>query len=88
MGYTAAERDYKRAMRAAHDRLLKSGFAPAIVRARIARSGVSMGQLPIRTGRQLRILAAGNGAAARDIGKFWFVVGYSKIGGPDIVPNA
>lgn len=88
MGYTAAERDYRNAMRAAHDRLLKAGFAPAIVRARIARSSVSAQQLPIRTGRQLRILAAGNGAAAEDIGKFWFVVGYSKIGGPDIVPNA
>lgn len=75
-------------MRAAHDRLLKAGFAPAIVRARMARSGVSSQQIPIRTGRQLRILAVGNGAAAEDIGKFWFVVGYSKVGGPDIVPNA
>lgn len=46
-----------------------------------------MQQLTTRTGRQLRILQAGNGATAEDVGKFWFVVGYSKVGGGDIVPN-
>jgi hypothetical protein len=43
-------------------------------------------QLYTPDGRQLRILAAGNGADTADIGKFWFVVGYSEVGGPDIVP--
>lgn len=44
-------------------------------------------QLYSPNGRQLRILSAGNGAEIEDIGKFWFVVGYSEIGGPDIVPE-
>lgn len=43
-------------------------------------------QLYSPNGRQLRILQAGNGAEAEDVGKFWFVVGYSEVGGPDIVP--
>jgi len=47
-----------------------------------------VGQLRIRDGQQLRILAAGNGAAAEDIGKFWFVPGYSRVGGPDVIPDS
>lgn len=45
-------------------------------------------QLYTPNGRQLRVLAPGNGAEAGDVGKFWFVVGYSIVGGPDIVPEA
>lgn len=87
MGYSGAEREARRERRALQDRLLKSGFAVPLSRARIARASVSMQQLNTRTGRQLRILQAGNGALAEDVGKFWFVVGYSKVGGGDIVPS-
>lgn len=43
-------------------------------------------QLYTPDGRQLRILAPGNGAGPEDVGGFWFVVGYSEVGGPDVIP--
>lgn len=33
---------------------------------------------------ELRILAPGHGAGSGDVGKFWFVPGYSASGGPDV----
>lgn len=33
---------------------------------------------------ELRVLAAGHGASAGDVGKFWFVPGYSASGGSDV----
>lgn len=42
-------------------------------------------QLYFPNGRQLRILEAGHGATNDDIGKFWFVLGYSELDGPDII---
>jgi hypothetical protein len=59
-----------------------------LVAVRNRSSSVDMQQLYSPNGRQLRILKEGNGAVAGDIGKFWFVVGYSTVGGPDIVPDA
>mgnify|MGYP007117018833 CR=1 FL=1 len=65
-----------------------SGPRSPINRGRQQEANVHVNQLYHRSFRQLRILKAGNGAAEEDIGKFWFVEGYSLVGGPDIVQEA
>jgi hypothetical protein len=40
--------------------------------------------LRIDRGLELRVLEAGGGAGAGDVGKFWEVPGYSRTGGGDI----
>lgn len=77
-----AKREYAELTRRARQRF---GFAEIVpVKHRMSLSDLQ--QLYSPNGRQLRVLAAGNGATAEDVGKFWFVVGYSEIGGGDIVP--
>ena len=61
------------------------GFG-AIVAVKHRMSLTDLQQLYSPNGRQLRVLAEGNGAEPEDVGKFWFVVGYSEVGGPDIIP--
>lgn len=77
-------------LKGASDALIRDkarrGEIGLISRARRQNAGVDTSQLYGIEGRQLRILAAGNGATSDDIGKFWFVPGYSRVGGPDIVP--
>ena len=63
------------------------GLRTLTTRGRALESQVNLNQLPLVHDRQLRILRAGNGATEGDVGKFWFVVGYSLVGGPDIVPE-
>ncbi len=58
-----------------------------LTRGRHSYQGVDASQLFIRDEAQLRILAAGNGASAGDIGKFWFIPGFSAVGGGDIIPD-
>lgn len=58
-----------------------------ITLARRAEAGVDHQQLSIKIRIPLRITEAENGADEEDIGKFWFVPGYSVVGGPDIVPE-
>lgn len=41
-------------------------------------------RLWIRGAIELRVLAPGHGAGSGDVGKFWFVPGYSASGGPDV----
>ena len=74
-----ARREHAKQMRA-------SGPHGVLSRQRV--TNVDVNQLRIRDGQQLRILAAGNGATIDDIGKFWFVPGYSRVGGPDIIPDS
>lgn len=57
-----------------------------VTRARNLEAEVALTQLTVRRQRQMRILKAGNGATVDEIGKFWFTVGYSRIGGPDVIP--
>lgn len=88
---TSEERQLQRTVKDMIDRAAQRGMRSSITRARHLEAGVNVTQLTSRqglNGRQLRVLAAGNGASAPDIGKFWFVVGYSKVGGPDIIPTS
>ena len=48
-------------------------------------SQMDLQQLWYRGCTELRITGVGHGAAAGDVGKFWFITGYSVSGGPDIV---
>ena len=82
------EDNLKHAYREMIDRARKQGFGGVLYRASHLRAHVGMTQLNIRSGRQLRIVKAGNGALAADVGKFWFVESYSTPDGPDIVPSA
>ena len=70
--------------RRAHHRF--GGGAIVTERRKHLRTDVSA--LRDRYGRELRILAPGNGATAADVGGFWFVLGYSEVGGPDVVAVA
>lgn len=88
---TSAERALQRTVADMLKRAAERGVRSPLVRGRHLEANVNVTQLTSRqgaNGQQLRILAAGNGAATEDIGKFWFVVGYSKLGGPDIVPTS
>jgi hypothetical protein len=45
-------------------------------------------QLRIKQGSNLRVTSSdvnGSTVVTGDIGKFWFVPGYSEVGGPDVV---
>lgn len=45
---------------------------------------VDLQRLWVRGWTELRIQGAGHGASSGDVGKFWFLAGYSKTGGPDV----
>jgi hypothetical protein len=68
-------------------RLTFGGLRTPTTRGRSQEAGVNLNQLRTVMGRQLRVLSAGNGATQADIGKFWFVTGYSLVGGPDVIPE-
>lgn len=68
-------------------RFATSHYRTATTRGRSLEQGVHLTQLKTLAGRQLRILSATNGAGEEHIGKFWFVSGYSRVGGPDLVPE-
>lgn len=72
----------------AFGRFLAAGIRTQTTRGRSLEAEVHALQLRTLEGRQLRVLSAGNGATEADIGKFWFVPGYSLVGGPDIVPES
>ena len=78
---------YLRGLRRQIDLERKANLRRPFSLSRRLEATIDVQQLPLRSARQLRVLAAGNGAAAGDIGKFWFVIGYSQVGGPDIVPE-
>jgi hypothetical protein len=69
------------------DQITKERIRPPVAIARQFEANIDVKQLSPRPGRQLRITEAGNGADVGDIGKFWFVAGYSAVDGPDIVPE-
>lgn len=78
------------ALKEAAKRARLDSFHGAVTQVRHYVHNAELQQLYSANGRQLRILAAGNGATDDDIGKFWFVVGYSipaEDGGTDIVPE-
>lgn len=79
--------DLATALRVLGSRQALYGPRSLTTRGRALEAQVNLNQLPLVHDRQLRVLRAGNGAAAEDVGKFWFVVGYSLVGGPDIVPE-
>lgn len=85
----AAEEIARSVMVDAHARQYLQGFGGALTRARGMHGRVRRHALSLanHVPRQLRILAEGNGAAPADIGKFWWVEGYSQPDGPDIVPD-
>lgn len=51
------------------------------------REGVDLGQLTQQEDVQLRILSSdvGGSITSEMVGLFWFVPGYSLVGGPDVV---
>ncbi|RYG33633.1 hypothetical protein EON81_17710 [bacterium] len=70
----------KKALREAA-RIRDTLFGKQIVaKSRPASAGVDSQRLPHRSGRELRVLEG------EDAGAFFFVPGYSMVGGPDIVP--
>jgi hypothetical protein len=54
----------------------QNSVRPVLVQGRRAESQVDPTELPVRETLRLR---------DPDTGEFWFVVGYSTIGGPDVV---
>lgn len=60
-------------------------FRRPYIRSRRAEAQVDFAQLFVGNRGDLRIRAAGGGAGAPDVGKFWFVPGYSIADGGDIV---
>lgn len=66
-----------------HER--KAGLRPVTTLHRRLEARLDVNALPSVSAKQLRVLAPGNGASAEDVGKFWFVPGYSTVGGPDVV---
>lgn len=51
-------------------------------------ASVDVQQMAIRQALQLRVTQAdvdAGRASAGDVGKFWFLPGYSLVGGPDVV---
>lgn len=88
---TSEERKLQRTVSDMLARAAERGVRSPIVRGRHLEANVNITQLHSRqgaNGEQLRILVEGNGALEADIGKFWFVVGYSKVGGSDIIKAA
>jgi hypothetical protein len=86
---TPEQRYLARLQREALRRGLAMGTRGQLVRARAQESRVSAQQLTARSGRQLRITQAdvdAGRATSDQIGLFWFVPGYSKVGGPDVIP--
>lgn len=79
-----ARREFAELMRRARQSF---GFGD-IVAVKHRMSLTDLQQLYSPNGRQLRILAPGNGADADDVGGFWFVVGYSEVGGSDVIPTS
>lgn len=63
------------------------GQYAVVSRGRHSAADLDAGQLYASDSVQLRILAEGNGATTDDIGKFWFTPGFSRVGGPDIIPD-
>ncbi len=66
----------------------KASIRGPISLSRRAEASVDLSQLSVNKVLSLRITEAGNGATVADIGKFWFTPGYSRVGGPDIVPES
>lgn len=67
----------------------KASLRQPVGRSRQLEGNIDLSQLPIRATHRMRITAADvnedAGITEADIGKFWFVPGYSKVGGPDLV---
>lgn len=79
--------------REAANRWSAQGVRGTITRGRTADANVNTTQLTVRSGGNLRVLAAEAdggpaGATAGDIGKLIFIPGYSAVGGPDFVPES
>ncbi|MGV3616096.1 MAG: hypothetical protein ACO1SV_12240 [Fimbriimonas sp.] len=86
---TPEERYFANLQRRNFRRLQTIGTRGALTRARIQDARVGAQQLTARSGRQLRITQAdvdAGKATEEQIGLFWFVPGYSKVGGPDVIP--
>lgn len=86
---TPEERYLARLNREAMRRGLAFARTGHLVRARLQDARVGTQQLTARSGRQLRITQAdvdAGRASSDQIGLFWFVPGYSKVGGPDVIP--
>jgi hypothetical protein len=78
-------RDQNRAAQR-HGRMQFSPYG-VLSRQRVAGS-VDASQLATRESVQLRVLETdvdGVNVLTTDVGKFWFVPGYSRVGGPDVV---
>jgi hypothetical protein len=84
---TPEQQDLARVRKETQKRLSDLGGGLTVARSRPMR--VQVQQAPVRKSRELRVTQRDvdeGRAAAGDIGKFWFVVGYSLVGGPDVVP--
>jgi hypothetical protein len=69
------------------ERHLKETHRPPITLSRLLDAQIDPAQLPVKSARSLRITQADVDAGLADIadlGKFWFVDGYSTVGGPDV----
>lgn len=84
---TPEQRALKDAIRR-NQRLLEAAGMRATAKARA--SSVNVQQMTVRSGRCLRVTEAdvdAGLASVGDVGKLWFVPGYSAVGGPDVVPT-
>lgn len=68
----------------------KLGFRPVVRSSRSVDAGIDANQMPVKTHKTLRVTQKDvdeGRASSGDIGKFWFVPGYSRVGGGDVVPT-
>ena len=89
VGISVEHRQFFEALRRNNALERKLGNRPVIVSARAMEAQYDPTQRSERDYRRLRVgqddVDAGR-AASGDLGKFWFVVGYSRVGGGDVVP--
>jgi hypothetical protein len=69
------------------DQAARQSFRPSLSASRTADVNTDAPARTPRPAKQLRILEAGNGAEAGDVGGFFWVPGFSRVDGPDIVPE-
>ncbi len=79
--------EYRQGIRRQVELERKESLRRPIVSARRAEAGIDFSQMKIKQKFRLRITSETSGAEPEDIGKFWFIPGYSLVGGPDIVPE-
>lgn len=80
------ERDHLiRGLRRQVDLERKTRLRRPFVQSRRDEADTDLMQLSLASVHRLRITAEGNGAEEEDIGKFWFVLGYSVLDGPDVM---